>query len=117
MLASIHPLGERARGNRWIVTVAWFVAGSAAGGAAVGGLIGAALSRAGARLDPLPIAVLCIITSAVEASGRAVPSRRRQVNEDWLVRYRGWVYGSGFGFQLGTGLATTVTTPAVYLTF
>jgi hypothetical protein len=37
------------------------------------------------------------------------------VNEDWLNRYRGWVYGAGFGIQLGVGVATVVTTATVYL--
>jgi len=42
------------------------------------------------------------------------PSSRRQVNEDWLGRYRGWVYGIAFGGQLGVGVATIVTTAATY---
>jgi hypothetical protein len=45
-----------------------------------------------------------------------MPSSRRQVNEDWLGRYRGWVYGVGFGGQLGVGVATIVTTAATYAT-
>jgi hypothetical protein len=36
------------------------------------------------------------------------------VNEDWLGRYRGWVYGVGFGAQLGVGVVTIVTSAAVY---
>jgi hypothetical protein len=36
------------------------------------------------------------------------------VNEDWLVRYRGWVVGLGFGGQLGFGVVTIVTTSAIY---
>jgi hypothetical protein len=47
---------------------------------------------------------------------RQLPSLRRQVNEDWLAIYRGWVYGIGFGAQLGVGLATIVTSAAVYAT-
>ena len=43
-----------------------------------------------------------------------MPGVRRQVNENWLSKYRGWVYGWGFGFQLGTGVATIVTTALVY---
>jgi len=39
----------------------------------------------------------------------------RQVNENWLARYRGWVYGTGFGFQLGLGVATIVTSATVYV--
>ena len=45
----------------------------------------------------------------------AVPSMQRQVNEDWLTTYRGWVYGLGFGYQLGLGIATIVTTSTVWL--
>jgi hypothetical protein len=44
----------------------------------------------------------------------ALPGPRRQVNEEWLGRYRGWVTGIGFGFQLGLGVVTIVTTAAVY---
>jgi hypothetical protein len=39
----------------------------------------------------------------------------RQVNERWLDEFRPWVYGAGFGWQLGTGLATYITTGGVYL--
>jgi hypothetical protein len=46
-----------------------------------------------------------------------LPTVRRQVNEDWLSRYRGWVYGVGFGAQLGLGVVTIVTASAVYATF
>jgi hypothetical protein len=43
-----------------------------------------------------------------------VPTHLRQVDESWLHRYRGWVYGLGFGVQLGFGVATIITTSAVY---
>jgi hypothetical protein len=49
--------------------------------------------------------------------GLRLPTVHRQVNEEWLRRYRGWVYGVGFGFQLGLGLATVIATSAVYLAF
>jgi hypothetical protein len=45
---------------------------------------------------------------------RRLPTSRRQVNEDWMTRYRGWVYGVAFGAQLGAGVATVVTSAAVY---
>jgi hypothetical protein len=45
-----------------------------------------------------------------------LPTSRRQVNEDWLTRYRGWVYGVAFGAQLGVGVATIVTSAATYAT-
>jgi sulfite exporter TauE/SafE len=38
------------------------------------------------------------------------------VNDEWLHRYRGWVCGAGFGFQLGLGVVTVVTSATVYLT-
>src|SRR3546814_5903679 len=47
--------------------------------------------------------------------GFRLPSHIRQVNERWLEQYRPWVYGGGFGWQIGVGLATYVTTAAVYL--
>ena len=34
-----------------------------------------------------------------------------------MLVYRGWVYGLGFGFQLGAGVVTVVTVSAVYATF
>jgi hypothetical protein len=43
-----------------------------------------------------------------------VPSWRRQVDEQWLTRYRGWVYGVGFGAQLGFGLVTIITSASTY---
>ena len=43
------------------------------------------------------------------------PFLRRQVNEDWLTNYRPWVYGGGFGWQIGAGVTTYVMTAAVPL--
>ncbi|MYJ81396.1 MAG: hypothetical protein F4046_06180 [Acidimicrobiaceae bacterium] len=37
------------------------------------------------------------------------------MNEDWLVAYRSWVYGAGFGVQLGAAVATVVNTALVPL--
>jgi hypothetical protein len=48
--------------------------------------------------------------------GFAPPFFKRQVNEYWLGRYRAWVYGSGFGWQIGTGVTTYIMTAAVFLT-
>ncbi len=50
----------------------------------------------------------------VRARGAGLPSWRRQVDEGWLARYRGWVYGLGFGVQLGAGVLTIVTSSTVY---
>ena len=70
---------------------------------------------AGLRLWLLGAAVAAAI--AVDAvPGLHAPGPRRQVNEEWLHRYRGWVYGAGFGLQLGLGVTTIVSTAAVYAT-
>lgn len=123
MLASIHPLGERARHNRWSVTVAAYLAGSALGGALTGAAAGAAgWGLLGSWSAPLVLAGALAAGGAVGAAAWDLGRRgslppRRQVNEDWLASYRGWVYGAGFGVQLGAGLTTIVTTATVPLTF
>ena len=48
---------------------------------------------------------------------RSLPSWRRQVNESWLVGYRAWVVGGGFGLQLGAGVVTIVTSASIYTVF
>jgi hypothetical protein len=122
MLGSINPLGERARGSRWGVTASWFaVASVAAGGLAgllLGGLGSVALSGASAPTRLLAFVAVVLAGTALDlrVGGLRLPSIRRQVNEDWLGRYRGWVVGAGFGAQLGVGVATIVTTSAVYAT-
>jgi hypothetical protein len=125
MLASIHPLGERARGRRWGITVTGFIAGSGLAGAGAGlllGLVGAVV-REGAGSSGSSAGVVAAIVGAAlmgvafDLQWLRLPTVRRQVNEDWLHRYRGAVYGVGFGFQLGLGVATIVTTAAVYLAF
>jgi hypothetical protein len=121
MMASINPLGERARGNRWRHTATAFTAGCLLGGWALGasaaavGLLVAAASRPPATAVAAGAAMgIAFAAGVVELAGWRVPTLHRQVDEAWLGRYRGWVYGSGFGAQLGAGLATTVTTAAVY---
>jgi hypothetical protein len=123
MLASINPLGERARNQRWGVTYAFYVLGSVVGGAALGVISGAAGAATNLFVQPgsgviaALVLAACVAALALDlhvASLRA-PTVRRQVNENWLGRYRGWVYGLGFGFQLGLGVVTVVTTASVYL--
>jgi hypothetical protein len=117
MLASITPLGERSRGFSWGLTVSAFSAGAIGAGALAGALGGAlgSLLPAGAWRGA---AALVILTAAVGVDAtplrRRLPSTRRQVNEDWMARYRGWVYGVAFGAQLGTGVTTVVTSAAIY---
>jgi sulfite exporter TauE/SafE len=121
MLTSIHPLGERARGNRFGLTASAYVVGSLAGGAMSGLVAGAlgALRVGGASLvwRSVVFALASVLALVVELRGIRPRSWRRQVNEDWLSEYRGWVYGIGFGFQLGLGVATIVTSAVVYLAF
>src|SRR5256885_11759621 len=118
MLASITPLGERGRRARWTVTAAVFIAGSTLGGTALGALLGQLGSLSlgaagtGARIALVGIALAAGLTW--ELAGAAVPGPRRQVDERWLDRYRSWVYGLGFGVQLGAGIVTVVVTSAVY---
>lgn len=118
MLSSITPLGERSRRQHFWLTSASLVAGATGAGAALGGLLG----TAGARI-PLGGDARLLVLALATAAGLAVevllrdgvPTHLRQVDERWLHRYRGWVYGLGFGVQLGLAVATVVTTSAVYL--
>ncbi len=123
MLSSITPMTEAGRGNRFNVTAAWFVVGAVVGGLTLGGVaaLGAAALAAlevslGARLGLA--AVIATATAAVDlgAFGIELPIFKRQVNDAWLRRYRSWVYGSGFGWQIGVGVATYIMTAGVLLT-
>jgi hypothetical protein len=127
MLASITPLGERGRGNRWWLTALAYEAGSVAGGAAMGALAGTAgllISRlllapaAPERARVVAAAVVTTIALGAELGHRSgrlrLPTTHRQVDRRWLDRYRGWVYGAGFGLQLGTGVVTIVNSVAMY---
>jgi len=123
MLGSITPLGERGRGQRWGVTVTAHVLGAALAGAAIGAVLGGIGAMApGAmaaawRVAALVVGLVGAVVVDLAAGPGRLPGARRQVNEDWLHRYRGWVYGVGFGAQLGLGVATIVTTSAVYATW
>lgn len=118
MLASITPLGERARRSNWTVTTSFYLAGSVLAGAALGALLGLLGSVAfggvsvGVRLAVLAAALG--LGLAWELLRGTVPGPRRQVNEQWLDLYRGWLYGLGFGAQLGAGVTTIVVSSAVY---
>lgn len=122
MLSTITPIGERGRNHRWAGTAAWFIAGALLGGVTLG--MGAALLAAGVAAldlsgDALAAAAALLgaitIASDLAVGGFRLPSHTRQVNETWLDQFRAWVYGGGFGWQIGVGLATYVTTAAVYL--
>jgi MFS family permease len=123
MLSSITPFGERARGHRYGLTCAWFVAGSTVGGAAMGGLaaLGALAVRPlgdGATAWLLAVGVLgAVVCAASDARVGPVrlPTLPRQVDEAWLDTYRRWIYAAGFGVQIGAGFTTYVMTAANYL--
>lgn len=122
MLGSITPLGERGRRSRWGLTVAAFVLASsvaAAGLGAILGTIGSAIGVRGSLTSILVLAGLLAVALALDArlGGLHLPTVNRQVDEQWLPRYRGWVTGVGFGFQLGLGVVTIVTTAFTYVTF
>lgn len=121
MLSSISPLGERTRGSRWWLTTAAYLIGSLAGGLALGAvsaIIGLALpTHVRTSASALVLVALLLLAGLAFDLGvlrRAVPSWRRQVDEQWLTRYRGWVYGIGFGAQLGFGLVTIITSATTY---
>jgi hypothetical protein len=122
MLASITPLSEAGRGHRFRATAAWYVVGSILGGASLGLCVAAvtvavdaiSLTSREAILVALGASAVAV-TSDAGLGGFHLPVHHRQVNERWLDRFRPWVYGAGFGWQIGTGLATYIMTAAVYL--
>ncbi|MBX3286197.1 MAG: hypothetical protein KF703_12690 [Actinobacteria bacterium] len=123
MLSSLTPMTEAGRGNRFGVTAAWFATGGVAGGLSLG-----ALAAAGAAgIDAVGLApstrlalgaVVALATAAVDLGllGVELPIFKRQVDDAWLRRYRSWVYGAGFGWQIGFGVATYIMTAGVLLT-
>ncbi len=120
MLASITPLGERGRHARWPVTVSAFVLGATVAGAGAGGLMGAVGSVVlpgsipeAARTGALVVALAAAV--ALDLRPGAVPGPRRQVNERWLHELRGWMYGLGFGAQLGLAVTTVVSSAVTYV--
>lgn len=118
MLTSISPLGERARGNRFWRTAAAYTVGSLLGGAAVGAAAGGVGQLAGID-GGHPAAFVALAAAAVAGialdRSRSLPTPRRQVDERWLSTYRGWVYGAGYGLQLGAGVVTIVTASITYV--
>jgi len=120
MLTSISPLGEQGRGNRWSVTVGWLILGGIIGGSVVGAIAGGLGYLLIGSLDSsvrlVILAAIAIAAAGVDLAGVGFPGHR-QVSEDWLTQYRSWVYGLGFGVQLGSGFATIVTTALVPATF
>ena len=123
MLSTVTPMAESGRGRRWSVTAAWFVAGAVLGGLTLGALmaglaalVGAFGLSSSAALTVAAVAALLCAASDLDPFGIHIPFHGRQVNERWLDQYRAWVYGGGFGWQIGVGLATYITTAGIYLT-
>jgi hypothetical protein len=122
MLSSITPLAERGRHRRYGCTAVWFIIGGTLGGATLGlaAAVGAAVAG-GVGLDERVVGTVAVIAAAlavavdVGALPPSLPHHRRQVNELWLHRYRGWVNGFGFGWQIGNGVTTYIMTAAFYL--
>jgi MFS family permease len=122
MLSTVTPLAEAGRGRRWATTATWFVTGAVVGGACLGAVmaglaavVGALGVAAGAALGVAAVAALVCGASDLDPFGVHLPYHGRQVNERWLDQYRAWVYGGGFGWQIGVGLATYIVTAGVYL--
>lgn len=121
MLASLTPLGERSRGFSWRLTYGAFAVGAVVAGTVGGtalGLLGTLLP-AGASWHRVALATVIASALVIDSSQlrRRLPITKRQVNEDWMTTYRGWVYGFGFGAQLGLGFITLVACAAIYATF
>lgn len=122
MLSSVTPLSEMGRGHRYWVTVSWFLFGSILGGITLGGVAAlGATAVAGLGLSPAAPAALVLVAGLITLAsdlgigGFRLPANPRQVERTWLDRYRPWVYGIGFGWQLGVGVATYVMSASVYL--
>lgn len=109
MLSSITPLGQRGRGMSWTRTVVSFWVGALLAGAVVFGLLGVIGEFLGVgRLNPWYTVVVLLAAGVLDLRGVKPPGLHRQVDEDWLGRYRDWVVGLGFGAQLGAGFATII---------
>jgi hypothetical protein len=123
MLSQLTPVGEASRGYRYRTTASWFVLGAIVGGATLGAVmaaLAAAVSVLGATSTTLlgVAAAFAVLGAAIDGGvlGFAPPFFKRQVNEYWLSKYRAWVYGSGFGWQIGAGVTTYIMTAAVFVT-
>jgi len=122
MMSQLTPVAERGRGHRFWVTASWFVFGALVGGATLG--LGVALLAVAVHAVGLSTATASAIAALCALGGAAIDARllpfappflRRQVDENWLTSYRGWVYGFGFGWQIGAGVTTYIMTSAVFV--
>ena len=121
MLSSLSPVGEASRHQRWWLTAPAYTVASLAGGALIGAVLGglgqllALDGRIAAALSVLGAAALLGVAADRGLLGVALPTWHRQVDERWLTDLRGWIYGAGFGLQLGLGVLTIVTASVTYV--
>lgn len=121
MLSSISPVGEASRRQRWWLTASAYTVASIGGGALIGGALGGLgqlLALAGwpaLALVVLGAAALIGVAADRGVLGIGLPTWHRQVDERWLTGLRGWVYGAGFGLQLGLGVVTIATASVTYV--
>ena len=123
MLASINPLGERARSSRWAVTVTAYLTGSVLGGAVLGLLAAAAgsllpaswrASPPGPEAPPSCCSPGCCWTGGWAGSG-CRPGTARSTSGGWRATGAGST-GSGSGCSSALGVVTVVTSATVYAT-
>ena len=120
MLASLTPYAEAGRGSRWRTTAGAFSIGAVLAGATGGviwGGVGSLLPGGSWRVAAAAGVVATALIIDATPLRRRMPLTKRQVNEDWMTTFRGWVYGVGFGAQLGLGFITLVACAAIYATF
>ena len=118
-----RPSPSAARGHRYRGRRPGSWRGASVGGATLGlGMAALAARRPRRRaLDrrcwPRVACAASVLAAAADArlGGFRLPVHHRQVNERWLDQFRPWVYGAGFGWQIGAGLVTYIKTSAVYL--
>jgi hypothetical protein len=105
------------------MTVTAYVVGSTLAGVAVGSGLGflgssyAGRTPVAARLVVVALAVIAGLFVDGGSFGLRLPTVHKQVDEGWRAGYRGWVWGFGYGIQLGAGVVTVVTTSTVYVTW
>ena len=87
----------------WLFPILAYLVGSILGGATTGVAFGAVGELAFIWIDA-DVGLLVLAGAAalgfaadLRLAGLRIPSIHRQVNEDWLTTYRGWIYGGGFG--------------------
>ncbi|MDX6533194.1 MAG: hypothetical protein QOF68_938 [Gaiellales bacterium] len=107
MVETICPVVHGTR--KWLVSVALFALGAVAAAAAVGLLLGAALPLGGEGWLAV-VALVALVQAAAEARLLRLPALqvRRQVPEQWRVRFPLPLTALLYGLGLGLGFATYI---------